>query len=268
MTSSVSTLLRDEYTAAALRRYDTPEITVTITRHGGQSRTTPHAHEGPYLCLVSSGNFDEWGPHQTLTVSAGHVIAHPGSDSHADQFGASDVECINFAPRPDGRLAALFAQSIVRPDFWADAHILQRVRSELRADDRWTSVALEILAVEMLKGHARSRAASRPSAWCSDLREFIQSEIPRVPTLAELATRAGVHPAHLSKVFRATFGASPVEFGRQYRAAWTRQKIESSPMSLSQLAAEAGYADHSHMCRDLRRRYGMAPHQLRVAEAA
>ena len=80
--------------------------------------------------------------------------------------------------------------------------------------------------------------------------------------------RAGVHPAHLSKAFRAAFGASPVEFGRQYRAAWTRQKIESSPMSLSRLAAEAGYADHSHMCRDLRRRYGVAPHQLRAGEAA
>lgn len=268
MIANGSTLLRDEYTAVALRRFDTPEIIVTITRHRGRSRTTPHSHEGPYLCLVSSGSFDEWGPHQVLTVSSGNVIAHPGCDSHADQFGASDVECINFAPRPDGRLAALFSESIVKPDFWTDAHILHRVRSELRVDDRWTSVALEVLAVEMLKGHARSRAASRPSAWCSDLRDFIQSEIPRVPTLAELATRAGVHPAHLSKVFRAVFGVSPVEFGRQYRAAWTREKIANSPVSLSTLAAEAGYADHSHMCRDLRRRYGVAPHALRAGEAA
>lgn len=268
MLSNGSTLLRDEYTAAALRRYDTPEISVTVTRHRGQTCTTPHTHDGPYLCLVSSGSFVESGPHQVLTVSAGNVIAHPGCDSHADQFGESDVECINFAPRPEGRLAALFSESIVRPDFWTDAHILHRARSELRSDDRWTSVALEILAVEMLTEHARRGEAPRPSPWCADLRDFIQDEVPRVPTLAELATRAGVHPAHLSKAFRAAFGASPVEFGRQHRAAWTRQKIESSPMGLSQLAAEAGYADHSHMCRDLRRRYGVAPRQLRAGEAA
>lgn len=264
-----STLSRNEYTAAAIRRYDTPEITVTITRHRGHSRTSPHSHEGPYLCLVSSGNFDECGPHQQLSVSPGDVIAHPGCDIHADQFGASEVQCINFAPRPEGRLDSLFSASIVRPESWEDAHVLHRVKSELRTDDRWTPLALEILAIEMLKGHARRREElDRPSQWCSDLRDFIRNESPRVPTLAELAKRSGLHPAHLSRVFRVTFGASPIELGRQCRAAWARAKIEGTPMNLSHLAAEAGYADHSHMCRDLRRRYGVAPHQLRDGEAA
>jgi AraC-like DNA-binding protein len=269
MASAISPLSRAEYTALAVRTFDTPEIIVTITRHRGHSRTRPHTHEGPYLCLVSSGDFDERGPHQNLSVSTGDVIAHPGSDIHANHFGAALVECINFAPRPAGRLNALFSASIVKPDSWSDAHILQRVRNELRADDRWTPIALEALAVEMLKGHARrDEASARPSRRCADLREFIESESPRVPTLSELASRAGLRPAQLSRVFRAAFGTSPVELGRRYRAAWTRAHIESTPMSLSRLAAEAGYADHAHMCRDLRRRYGVAPHQLRSGEAA
>jgi AraC-like DNA-binding protein len=269
MPSEISTFSRAEYTALAVRTFDTPEIIVTITRHRGHSRTTPHSHEGPYLCLVSSGDFDECGPHQNLSVSSGDVIAHPGCDIHANHFGAAVVECINFAPRPAGRLNALFSASIVRPDSWTDAHILHRVRNELRTNDRWTPIALEVLAVEMLKGHARRREASgRPSQRCADLREFIERESPRVPTLSELARRSGMHPAYLSRKFRAAFGTSPVELGRQYRAAWTRVQLESTPTSLSRLAAEAGYADHAHMCRDLRRRYGMAPHQLRDGEAA
>lgn len=269
MTSEVSTLSRAEYTALAVRTFDTPEIIVTITRHRGDSRTRPHSHEGPYLCLVSAGDFDERGPHQNLSVSSGDVIAHPGCDIHANQFGAVAVECINFAPRPTGRLNALFSASIVRPDSWTDAHILHRVRSELHTNDRWTPIALEVLAVEMLKGHARrDEALSRPSRRCVDLREFIQRESPRVPTLSELATRSGLHPAYLSRLFRAAFGISPVELGREHRAAWARAQIERSPMSLSRIAADAGYADHAHMCRDLRTRYGVAPHQLRDGEAA
>lgn len=269
MASEMSPLSRAEYTALAVRTFDTPEIVVTITRHRGNTRTKPHSHEGPYLCLVSAGDFDERGPHQRLSVSSGDVIAHPGRDIHANHFGAAVVECINFAPRPAGRLDALFAASIVRPDFWTDAHILHRVRSELLTNDRWTPIALEVLAVEMLKGHARRGEASvRPSQRCADLRDFIQRESPRVPTLSELAKHSGAHPAHLSRVFRAEFGISPVELGRQCRAAWTRTQIESTPMSLSRVAAEAGYADHAHMCRDLRRRYGVAPHQLRNGEAA
>jgi AraC-like DNA-binding protein len=269
MLSEMSPLSRAEYTAVAVRTFDTPEIIVTITRHRGHSRTKPHSHDGPYLCLVSSGNFDECGPHQNLSVSSGHVIAHPGCDIHANQFGAAVVECINFAPRPAGRLNALFSASIVSPDSWTDAHMLYRVKNELRTNDRWTPIALEVLAVEMLKGHARLGEASvRPSQRCVDLREFIQRESPRVPTLSELARRSGVHPTYLSRLFRAAFGTSPVELGRQCRAAWTRAQIESTPMSLSRLAAEAGYADHAHMCRDLRRRYGVAPHQLRDGEAA
>lgn len=269
MVSEISSLSRAEYTALAVRTFDTPEIIVTITRHPSHSRTKPHSHDGPYLCLVSSGGFDERGPHQNLSVSSGDVIAHPGCDIHANHFGAAVVECINFAPRPAGRLNALFSASIVRPGSWTDAHILHRVRDELRTNDRWTPIALEVLAVEMLKGHARRREASgRPSQRCADLREFIERESPSVPTLSELARRSGVHPTHLSRMFRAAFGTSPVELGRQYRAAWTRAQIESTLMSLSRVAAEAGYADHAHMCRDLRRRYGMAPHQLRDGEAA
>src|SRR5882762_9523996 len=155
MDSEIFSLSRAEYTATALRTFDTPEIIVTITRHRGHSRTRPHSHEGPYLCLVSSGEFDERGPHQNVSVSAGDVIAHPGCDIHADEFGGAIVECINFAPRLTGRLNGLFSASIVRPDSWTDAHILHRVRSELRTNDRWTPIALEVLAVEMLKGHAR-----------------------------------------------------------------------------------------------------------------
>jgi AraC-like DNA-binding protein len=264
MASEISTLSRAEYTSIASRSFDTPEIIVTITRHLGHSRTKPHSHEGPYLCLVSSGDFHERGPHQDLSVSSGDVIAHPGSDVHANHFGATAVECINFAPRPAGRLNALFSASIVRPDWWSDAHILHRVRNELRTNDQWTPIALEVLAVEMLKGHARRGDASvRSSRWCSDLREFIQRESPRVPTLSELAKRSGANPAYLSRIFRAAFGTSPVELGRQHRAAWTRIQIETTIMPLSRVAAEAGYADHAHMCRDLRRRYGVAPHQLR-----
>ena len=269
MRSDISTFSRAEYTALAVQTFDTPEIIVTITRHRGHSRTIPHSHEGPYLCLVSSGDFEECGPHQKLSVSSGDVIAHPGCDVHANVFGAAGVECVNFAPRPAGRLNALFSASIVRPDSWTDAHILHRVRNELRTSDRWTPIALEILAVEMLKGRARQHQASvRPSQRCADLREFIERESPRVPTLSELARRSGVPPAYLSRKFRAAFGTSPLELGRQYRAAWTRVQIESTSTSLSRLAAEAGYADHAHMCRDLRRRYGMAPHQFRDGEAA
>jgi AraC-like DNA-binding protein len=269
MASETSPLSRAEYTALAVRTFDTPEIIVTITRHRGDSRTKPHTHEGPYLCLVSSGEFDERGPYQDLSVSAGDVIAHPGYDIHANQFGAAAVECINFAPCPTGRLNALFSASIVNPDSWTDAHILQRVRNELRTDDRWTPIALEALAVEMLKGHARrSEASVRPSQRCAELREFIESESPRVPTLSELASRSGLRPACLSRVFRAAFGTSPVELGRQCRAAWTRAQIERTSTSLSRLAAEGGYADHPHMCRDLRRRYGVAPRELRDGAAA
>jgi AraC family transcriptional regulator len=269
MASEISPLSRAEYTALAVRTFDTPEIIVTITRHRSHSRTRPHTHEGPYLCLVSAGDFEERGPHQNLSVSSGAVIAHPGCDIHANQFGAAAVECINFAPRPAGRLNALFSASIVKPDSWSDAHILQRVREELRANDRWTPIALEALAVEMLKGHARRcEASARRSERCAGLRAFMQRESPRVPTLSELASRAGLRPAQLSRVFRAAFGTSPVELGRQYRAAWTRAQIESTATSLTRLAAEAGYADHPHMCRDLRRRYGVAPHQLRDGDAA
>ena len=268
MAAEIASLSRAEYTAHAVRIFDTPEIIVTITRHRGHSRTKPHSHEGPYLCLVSAGDFDECGPYQNLSVTSGAVIAHPGCDIHANHFGAAAVECINFAPRPSGRLNALFSAAIVKPDSWTDAHILHRVKSELRTNDRWTPIALEVLAVEMLKGHARrAEASSRPSRRCVDLRDFIKHESPRVPTLSELARRSGLHPAYLSRLFRAAFGISPVELGRQYRAAWARTQIESSTMSLSRLAADAGYADHAHMCRDLRTRYGVAPHQLRDGEA-
>src|ERR1700682_2579286 len=89
MAAEIASLSRAEYTAHAVRIFDTPEIIVTITRHRGHSRTKPHSHEGPYLCLVSAGDFDECGPYQNLSVTSGAVIAHPGCDIHANHFGAA-----------------------------------------------------------------------------------------------------------------------------------------------------------------------------------
>jgi len=86
-------------------------------------------------------------------------------------------------------------------------------------------------------------------------------------TLPDLAATLRVSPHHLSRSFRATTGHTISRHRMRLRARAALEHLAEGDHDLTRLAADLGFADHSHLCRVLRTETGHTPSGLRHALA-
>jgi AraC family transcriptional regulator len=90
--------------------------------------------------------------------------------------------------------------------------------------------------------------------------DYLHAEFHSAPTLSEVAAVAGVHPSHLVRAFKQTFGETPASRIRRLRLEWAAvQIVDAEGPPLADVAARAGFADQSHFTREFRRRFRMTP---------
>lgn len=122
------------------------------------------------------------------------------------------------------------------------------------ADDARALAALEAWL------HARLRRPLDPKVTlAAGLVERATSE-PELRTVDALARAGGLTVRPLQRLFRDYVGASPKWVLRRERLRTAALRLEQGlTVSLADLAAELGYADHAHLTRDFRAATGRAP---------
>lgn len=82
-------------------------------------------------------------------------------------------------------------------------------------------------------------------------------------TLRDIATRIGVSPYHLCRVFRAQTGQSLHQYRNQIRVRAALNRIDDG-MDLTTVAFDVGYSSHSHFTAAFRHAFGCPPRALRA----
>jgi transcriptional regulator GlxA family with amidase domain len=83
-------------------------------------------------------------------------------------------------------------------------------------------------------------------------------------TVARLAERMAVSRRRLERRFAAALGLSPQEAGRRVRLAHARHLLQRTGRTVSQIAADTGFADASHLIRAFRAEFGETPEAWRL----
>ncbi|MCP8937133.1 GlxA family transcriptional regulator [Alsobacter sp. SYSU M60028] len=78
-----------------------------------------------------------------------------------------------------------------------------------------------------------------------------------------LASRVGLSPRQLSRLFVAEFGQPPAAVYRRVRLTYGRWLLERSSQSVARIAVLAGFADGAHFGREFRRMFGASPAEFR-----
>jgi AraC-like DNA-binding protein len=107
---------------------------------------------------------------------------------------------------------------------------------------------------------ARARAALADAA-----REALAAEPDR--SLSDLARALSVSPHHLSRVFCAATGHTVSRHRLRLRVRAALDRLAGGENDLARIAADAGFADQSHLSRVLRQETGHTPAALRRALA-
>ncbi|WP_188043283.1 helix-turn-helix domain-containing protein [Changpingibacter yushuensis] len=83
------------------------------------------------------------------------------------------------------------------------------------------------------------------------------SEIVRIDQIAKLIN---ITARHVQRVTHRYVGVPPLAIIRRYRLQDAAERIrEGSSLTIGQVAADLGYADHAHLTRDFRQVLGLAP---------
>jgi AraC family transcriptional regulator len=85
---------------------------------------------------------------------------------------------------------------------------------------------------------------------------------------SELAAIVRLSPCHFSRVFRNSFGCSPLEYVTRRRMEHAQGLMLSTDAPLCQIALDCGLADQAHFSRLFRRFVGEAPRSWRRARVA
>ena len=93
--------------------------------------------------------------------------------------------------------------------------------------------------------------------------DYIEANLHRTLTVAELATIAGVSPTHFTRLFRRQTGEPPHRYVRDRRLDRAEGLILGTRLSLGEIAAVVGFSDHSHLNRVMRAQRGLTPGQMR-----
>jgi transcriptional regulator GlxA family with amidase domain len=92
---------------------------------------------------------------------------------------------------------------------------------------------------------------------------LMQQSLDVPPTVAELADQLDVSRRKLERHFRQALGMSPGAADRRLRLAQVRFLLDASDRSVTQIAAETGFCDASHLIRLFRDAEGVTPEAYR-----
>ncbi|MCT7374010.1 helix-turn-helix transcriptional regulator [Chelativorans salis] len=93
--------------------------------------------------------------------------------------------------------------------------------------------------------------------------EFIEENIGRNISLAELAGLLQLSVFHFSRKFRREFGCPPYAYVIQQRLEYAKRQLRRGNVPLKVVAANSGFADQSHMTRLFRRVLNVTPGEYR-----
>lgn len=235
-----------------------------------------HAHDTFGMGVLREGAHRSWSGVGRVEAGPGDVIAvNPGEmhDGEPLQGCARSWRMLYLEP-------SIVAQAV--PDFGSEAEIVRPVLRDPRLAEHFAGLfqALTELRTDPLELEERilltltlllTRYGSRPlplatSPTVSRALQRLNEAPERAVTLAELADLSGVSRFQLLRGFARAVGATPHAYLLQQRVRLARRLLGAG-LSPAAAAAEAGFADQSHLTRAFRRQFGVTPARYRAALA-
>ena len=237
-----------------------------------------HWHEEYQLCLVESGAGElKYRGSSLPTPAASLFIVHPGevhSNRCFDSVGCNyrtlflDTELVRRATtEAQGKQSELpfFPTAVVLDDDvirqYLELHVaLERSSSSLERE----SLLLNFLAL-MISRFSETRLAP-PWATGSErqavnrARDYLAEHYAENISLESLASVANLSAFHFSRVFSEQMGMPPHAFQTQLRVLRAKTLLRQG-WSISEVAAETGFCDQSHLNRQFKRLVVVTPGQ-------
>jgi AraC family transcriptional regulator len=267
---STETMTDQPFLGVPVRVQHLPGLTIAENAYTPFTDLPRHIHDRSFFSLTLAGEFEERHAQKAFTYGVSSVSFHPAGEEHSVHIGARAVRCLNV--ELDGRWTERLREvgagdaRLIRSDQGPLLWLATRLYDELRAWTPASPLAVEGLILEMLAAVASSwQPVERlQPRWVAHLEEILRSEYTESLSVVELAERIGVHPVHLSRMWRRFRGCSIGQYVHRIRVDNACRRIADGDVSLANLALEVGFADQTHFSRVFKQLTGMTPGGFRA----
>jgi AraC family transcriptional regulator len=245
------------------------DFRIAESRYPPRLRQPHHRHAQASLSFVLAGTYRETFSIGAAMRQPSTVIFHPPQESHAVEYHERPVRILSVQLNAQ-RFSHLTTYSEIfesRASRCTKAinTIGCRLYREFQDADDLSALAVEGLVNEALVEAARAQSQRERSSppWLRRAEEFLHDNFAQQLRSEDVANAAGVHPAHLMRVFRRSHGCTMGEYVRRLRLDFAAQAIVNQEASLAEIASAAGFSDQSHLTRSFRTHFRVTPSQYR-----
>jgi AraC-like DNA-binding protein len=251
--------------ATSVQAVDLPFGRISAMRFPAGLHLQMHQHPRATIAVILQGGFAGSYHHQEHDCSATNVVVEPAGESHANRFGDAPSTILTISLREE-ELQGPFATLTRRVRFGRDPFVTQvarRAQVELSDSDDLMPMAVESAALELMTRLARSARNEGRPVWLNRARQHLHDRLADPLQLSDVALEVGVEPERLARTFRQAFGEPMASYVRRLRVEVAATMLASGDAPLSQVAADVGFADQSHMTRCFARYLGTTPARYR-----
>lgn len=207
------------------------------------------------FCVVPAGSSTRW----TLTAPATSLLLRLAPALIDETAGAMGVGAYDAALAPSIHVRDPQVERIgwMMQAEERDGHPGGR----LFADSLASALAARLLVLQTRKAMPAS-ARSLPAWRLRRVLEYVEAHLDEDLTLPQLAAVAGYSLSHFKPLFRQATGLPAHRFVMERRVERARLRLQEGRLSLTAIAAEAGFAHAGHMARCMRRVLGASPSQI------
>jgi len=241
----------------------------TELSHSQPRKLPAHSHELPFFCLFFGGDYCEKYGHRDVRFRPFTFSFRPAGVPHRDEIGPRGARMFGIEVERgwQRRLQDCSGNLGVAYDFeggellWLALKLYTETRTPLDPCD---------LQVESLVAELMGLVACKPERgtaapfWLRRVKDKLNVEFRDRITMDDLACEAGVHPVHLSRVFRRLTGMGIGEYVHRLRIREACERMLHREYSLADISCEMGFADQSHFTRTFHGITGTSPGAFRA----
>lgn len=123
------------------------------------------------------------------------------------------------------------------------------------------ALVLELLLGLVGRREAEPRESAAPARLAQDVKDLLDAD-PSTP-VQELLPTLGFSYGHLCRLFHAHFGVTPVGYRNAVRLEKVRDLLQSSRLTVAEIAQRTGFDDPAYLSRIFRRRFNEPPSRMR-----
>lgn len=260
-----------QFYGEVLHRGDYAGLVLSEVCHKAGQRHPSHTHQLAHFSLLIKGDYAEFCGRRSYRHKPLTSLFHPPELEHWNQVGAQGSHFFTvelgagwmqrfeeYAPVPD-RIVGVGDGDL---DWLA-----LRLFREVKAPHACSRLAVEGLVAAMLAEVGGSGATNEKRAprWLAQATDLLRAGFNQSMTIARVAEEVGVHPFHLSRVFRRFHRLTIGEYVKRLRVQFACGELSKPERQLAAVAFEAGFADQSHFTRAFKEVTGMTPKSYQVA---